>query len=189
MPAERTVVLFADYVCPFSYLAAVGLENVAARLGLTIERRAFELSPHPQPVAEPATPEAWQIVRDLAEKAGVRIEHSPLVPRTQKAHEAVKIAAVNGKAAAMDRALYEAYFLRGEDIGRIDVIVALATSLGMDAMAVKVALDLDVHSDAVKADRAAAEALEITGTPALVAGNDVHIGLLSEQQMLEWLGD
>jgi predicted DsbA family dithiol-disulfide isomerase len=189
MTAARTVVLFADYVCPFSYLAVTGLEAVAGQLGLQVERRAFELSPMPGPVAQPATDEAWAIVRELAETTGLQIERPAFVPRTRKAHEIVKFAGLNGMGAAMDKAVFEAYFGRGADIGRIDVLVEIATSLGLDPMSAKIALDLDTHTDAVLADRAEAERAEITGTPALVAGAEVHVGLLSEQQLREWLGD
>jgi predicted DsbA family dithiol-disulfide isomerase len=189
MTAARTVMLFADYVCPFSYLAVTSLEAVAAQLGLAVQRRAFELSPMPARVAQPATDEAWAIVRELAENAGLPIQRPAFVPRTRKAHEIVKFAELNGMGAAMDQAVFAAYFGRGSDIGRIDVLVEIATSLGLDPMLAKIALDLDTHTDAVLLDRAEAERLEITGTPALAAGAEVHVGLLSEQQLREWLGD
>lgn len=187
--ATREVVLFGDYVCAFSYLTTVRLSALAARLRLSVERRAFELSPLPGPVVEPMAEESWHMVRKLAAADGLDIVRSRMVPRTGKAHEAVKYAATQGMAAAMDRAVFDAYFLRGEDIGRIDVLVAIAASLGMDAMAVKIALDLDVHADDVARDRVMAEQLEITGTPALLAGSEVHVGLLSAEQLIDWLGE
>jgi predicted DsbA family dithiol-disulfide isomerase len=181
--------LFADYVCPFSYLAGLGVERVSAEMGITPVWRAFELRPPGTALQQPPTDAEWRLVEAVAGDAGVAINRPAFVPRTRKAHEATRHAATLGLATVLQRAIYDAYFLNGADIGRIDVLVDIAGTTGMDRLALKVALDIDAHSDEVAADRELAEKLEITGTPAYVAGNDVRIGLLTDEHLRTWLRD
>lgn len=55
-------------------------------------------------------------------------------------------AGVAGALASAAAALFDAFFVEGLDIGRIDVLVGIGTALGFDASQVKVALDLDIHT-------------------------------------------
>lgn len=184
---KRTITVFADYVCPFSYLTGRALAEVARDLQIDVVRRAFELSPPELRAAPVLSDEGWEMVQQVAAEHGVELQRPRFVPRTRKAHEAVKFASMQGLAAALDHALYQAYFEQGADIGRIDVLVEVGVQVGLDPTALKIALDLDVHTEDVLADRTLAEELEITGTPALVAGADVHMGLLSQEQLRDWL--
>lgn len=186
---RRTLTLFADFVCPFSYLTVRGLAVLGDELRIDVAYRAFELAPPPSQLPQPPDEAQWSMVAAVASEAGITIERPRFVARTRKAHEAAKYAEQQGAGAAMRRAIYEGYFVNGLDIGRIDVLTSMAADAGLDRFAMKVALDVDVHIDDVLADRATAEAMEITGTPALLAGDDVHIGYLSAKQMRSWLGD
>lgn len=184
---QREIAFFADYVCPFSYMGWLGLERVRQELGIVPVFRAFELRP-PGTAAPTAPVEAeWALVDSVAREAGVVVRRPAFVPRTRKAHEATKHVARLGLAAAWQRAIFDAYFVQGRDIGRIDVLVDIAGLLGLDRMELKVALDVDAHADDVAGDRALAEALEIGGTPAYVAGADVRVGLLTDEHLREWL--
>jgi len=187
--SERSVTLFADFTCPFSYMTVLDVDAIASDLKLRVERRAYELSPAPMPTAAAVNAQQWAVVQDLAGQAGLAFERPAMVPRTRKAHEAVKHAAQSGQARVLERAIFDAYFLRAEDIGRIDVLVRIAEAAGLAAMDLKIALDLDVHTEAVLHDRAVAEELDIAGTPALQAGSEVHVGYLSKKQLREWLED
>lgn len=184
---DRTITFFADYVCPFSYLSLRGLEAAAAAAGARIERRAFELRPPGVAPLEPMGDDEWRVVSELAGAHDVAIKRPDVWPRTRKAHEAVKLAATLNKEADLERAIFDAYFLIGRDIGRIDVLVDIGKSVGIDPMALKVALDVDVHTVDVVRDEALAEELEIQGTPAFVAGSDVRVGYLSPEHLMDWL--
>lgn len=181
--------LFADFVCPFSYLASLSVTRVAAEKGMTPVWRAFELRPPGTDLPPAPSDTEWRLVETVADDAGVGLVRPEFVPRTRKAHEAVRHAASLGMAAVLQRAVYEAYFQHGADIGRIDMLVEIAAGVGMDRLALKVALDIDAHTDEIVADRELAERLEITGTPAYVAGNDVRMGLLSDEHLRDWLRD
>lgn len=159
--SERALTVFADYVCPHSYHAAVDLGAIAGELGLEMEWRAYELTPAPLPTT---------------------------MPRTRKAHEAAKFAATVAKGAAMHHAIFDAFFEGGRDIGRIDVLVEIGAALGIDRTELKVVLDVDSFTEAVMADRALAVRLEIDGTPAYMVDDDVRIGYMSPAHLRDWLG-
>lgn len=186
---QRAITVFADYVCPFSYLSLLGLETVAQELVVRVQWRAFELRPAPAPMLEPFADAEWQIVQQLAEEAGAALKRPVLRPRTRKAHEAVKFGATVGKEAELRRAIFDAHFVDGRDIGRIDVLTEIGAATGIEKMALRVALDVDVHTDEVLADEEQARQFEIEGTPAFVAGSDTRVGYLSANHLREWLKD
>lgn len=163
------ITIFADFTCPFSYVTEAALWRRAARGGVEVRPRAYELYPVPAPLPGPEA--GWReplepLLRELALEA----RPPALRPRTHKAHEAAAFAAERGVGEAMRAAIYAAYWADGEDIGRIDVLLARIQPLGVDPEELKIALDIDRHRDEVLRDRALAERLRITGTPTLFLG-------------------
>ena len=92
------------------------------------------------------------------------------LPWTRKAHELCEMA--RGRGAGVQfrarKAVFDAHFREGRDIGRIDVLVALAEQVGLDRTEVKAALDVDHFTDAVAAARKAALRLGVRDVPAVV---------------------
>ena len=162
---------YFDFVDPLSYLQEI--ELVGLTEAVDVERVGFELAPPPAPLTA-LDEEKWQRryaeARALPAAAGVELAPPSLVPWTRKAHELHMLARESqegGRAAEMRRAIFEAYFGRGEDIGRVDRLVAIAHSLGFDRTAVKAALDVDRYQeDVVRARQQATEA-GIVDTPSV----------------------
>ena len=92
------------------------------------------------------------------------------VPWTRKAHELVLHAGTHSLAQETRRAIYEAVFVEGLDIGRVDVLVTLGVRIGLDANKTKAVLDVDRYSDDIIRAREAALAAGITQVPCLVKG-------------------
>jgi len=168
---------YFDFVDPLSYLQEIELTGLAA--ASSIEAIGFELAPPPAPLTSVAD-ERWQRryaeAHTLPAAAGVTLAPPPLVPWTRKAHELHLLARESGKADEVRRAIFEAYFGRGEDIGRVDRLVEVAASLGLDRTAVKAALDVDRFDDEVaKARRTAAEA-GVVDTPSIASAAGILRG-------------
>lgn len=162
-------ILYFDFVDPLSYLQEIELVALAS----DVERVGFELAPPPAPltgVDDPRWKERFEKAHPLAKAAGLTLSPPALVPWSRKAHELHLHAREIGHADEVRRAIFEAYFARGEDIGRVDRLVALAVSLGMDRTATKAALDVDRHEQEVSDARRAAAEAGIVDTPTLVAG-------------------
>ena len=182
----REITVFADYVCPFSYLSLEGLEAQAAS-GMVVHWRAFELRPAQTPLLGPFADAEWQMVQAVAAEHGSELTRPSVRPRTRKAHEATRLAQTLDRGDAMRRAIFDAYFRENRDIGRIDVLVEIGAGIGIEPAAMKVALDVDVHTADVEADQELASTLGIEGTPAFIAGADIRLGYLSADHLREWL--
>jgi predicted DsbA family dithiol-disulfide isomerase len=168
--AERTLVIFADYACPFCYLAESVVARLRAEALLPVRGAAVELRPAgtglPSPEA-PAIREAWaRTVEPLAEELGVSMRYPAFMTRTRKAHEAVAFARDRGRFEAMHDAVYRAYWQDGRDIGRIDVLMEIGGEAGLDPMELRVELDIDKWAERVEQDGAWAALAGITAVPA-----------------------
>jgi predicted DsbA family dithiol-disulfide isomerase len=184
----REITVFTDYICPFSYLSLAGLEVMRAR-GMRVQWRSFELRPAPMPLLGPFADAEWDMVQALADEHGVALTRPAVRPRTRKAHEATRLASTLELDEALRHAIFDAYFRAGRDIGRIDVLVEIGAGVGIEPAALKVALDVDVHTAEIEADQQLAHLLAIEGTPAFIAGSDVRMGYLSADHLREWLED
>jgi predicted DsbA family dithiol-disulfide isomerase len=168
---DRGLVVFADYVCPFCYLAESVLQRLRAE-GTRVEPAAFELWPAGTPL--PVPDEAWMragrgsAVESLARELGVTLQYPALSTRTRKAHEAVAFARANGVMLDMHQAVYHAYWQDGRDIGRIDVLVEIGADVGLDRGGLRVALDIDQWTGRVRHDVQRAARLALGGVPAYV---------------------
>jgi len=100
-----------------------------------------------------------------------------LVVKQMPVHETAKLAAeaalaadAQGKFWELDRLMVE----HPKDLSK-EGILALAADAGLDVSALRAALDSHAFADAVTEDRAAADALEFTGTPSfLINGRPVR---------------
>jgi predicted DsbA family dithiol-disulfide isomerase len=190
---EHTLLVFADYACPYCYLAESALGRLRDETPVAVDLAAFEL--RPAGTVLPSVTEAWmreawrRTVEPLAEELGVTMEYPRLTTRTRKAHEAVAYARDHGAGTALHEAVYRAYWRDGRDIGRIDVLMELGREAGLDPAGVKVALDIDQWTARVERDQALAAQLGLRGVPAYVlgGGQEVRVGLQHYDELRDWV--
>jgi predicted DsbA family dithiol-disulfide isomerase len=187
---ERLIV-YGDYTCPYCYLAEAQLRRVR-EAGVQTDYRAFELRPAPGPTLDPAVPwiaASWQrTIGPLAARWGVEIRFPAAVPRTRKAHEAAAHARERGAFQPMHDAILHAYWVEGRDIGRIDVLVAIAEAVGLDRTETRVVLDVDTHRDRVIEESREAAELGITGVPAFRTASGLLTGLQPAEALVRLAG-
>ena len=125
--------------------------------------RAFELRPDPVPTLDPNGEYLHRVwgssVYPLAENLGIEIKLPPVQPRSRRAHEAAHWARRHGKFREYNDALFRAFFQRGEDIGKTDVLARLASDKGVDGDDLREALDNDLYLENVLADEREAKKL------------------------------
>ena len=193
MPSNPPTFFF-DYVDPLSYLMHLEVENVrqesfAPPLGL--RRVPLELRPPPLPLLDPDGPPwatRWGAATVEAPRIGVTLAAAPqFLPWTRKAHELALLAQERGIGDAAHRALFEAVFVRGDDVGRVDVLVAIGERLGLPGGAVKVALDVDHFAAGVEAARRVAADAGVTCPPALAVGGRLLQGFHNHDAMRTFL--
>jgi len=134
--------------------------------------RAFELRPDPAPTLDPKgdyLKQAWSSsVYPLAERLGVSMRLPPVQPRTRLAHQAAKWAGAQQRFNEYNDALFEAFFVRGEDIGKRDVLMKLAGELGLDSSKLSEALQSREFEQSVLKDERDAATMGLHGVPAFV---------------------
>lgn len=164
---------FYDFIDPLSYLVAREIRALPSLPEGTLAWHPFELRPPPTPLVtldDDALADRWRQARQLAGDA-VGFDPPTLVPWTRKAHELVLHAAEHDLEARIRDRVFDAYHLEGADIGRVDVLVALAVELGLDRTGTKAVLDVDRHEAEVATLRADAGSQGVTDTPTILGGD------------------
>lgn len=146
----------ADLCCPWCYVGWRALDQaLVARTDLAPTRHwgPYFLRPDTPPFGFDradymrklfdGAPERARASRDAllaaAADAGatLNIDAAKVMPNTMDAHRLIHWATGQGLMAAAVDALFEAYFVDGRNIGDRDELVALASSIGLDAVVVK----------------------------------------------------
>ena len=174
MPASPPRFFF-DFVDPLSYLVAreLAAHPVDEARG-SIAWTPFELRPPPAPLvdlSDVSLRDRWASGRAQAESQGIELRPPRLVPWSRKAHELALHAEARDVGAAVRARIFEAYFMDGTDIGRIDVLVGIAREEGLDLTEAKAVLDVDRFEAEILEARALGRSLAIGNVPALVSGD------------------
>lgn len=173
--AENRALFFFDYVDATSWVVELWLAEVLPLDGITLDRRPYELRPPPEASMAPTDP-SWATTRSWAlpalEAMGRTLASPALVPWTRKAHELALHAAREGCYEQVHAVLFERFQEGGVDIGRIDVLVSIAVSAGLDASESKAVLDVDRYADEVCEVRREAERMSVQATPTLLVGHE-----------------
>jgi predicted DsbA family dithiol-disulfide isomerase len=154
------------------------LDEAARRFGahVTFAHHAFELRPDPVPLLDPKSEyiqEHWRNrVRPMAAERGLVMNIPPAQTRTRRAHETAAFARAHGAFAAVDRALFRAFFEHGLDINDVDVLAQIAQDVGLDPDALRRALDTGEFASVVDEDLALAPRLGIRSVPTILVADD-----------------
>ncbi|OGX78347.1 disulfide bond formation protein DsbA [Exiguobacterium sp. SH31] len=180
--------VWSDYVCPFCYIGKRRLEEALEQFQhadkVEVEFKSFELDPNAP------TNDSRSIYEVLAKKYSMPLEQAKtttaqvaaqaqsvgldydfdnmVVTGTLDSHRLTHYAKTVGKEKELSEALLKAYFVEAKHIGDHDVLVEIATSVGLDADAVKNVLASDVYTEDVRAEERRASDLGITGVPFFV---------------------
>lgn len=166
--------IFSDYVCPFCWLAEPSIRELEQNEPeVRVVRHAFELRPNPVPTLDPQggyLTQVWrEVVYPMAERMGMLLRLPPVQPRSRLAHEAARFASGRGCLEAFHEEVFRAFFQRGEDIGRVDVLVELGKGVGLNGAALRQALATREFETEVTADEELAERLGVRAVPAYLA--------------------
>lgn len=173
----RPIRLYFDYVDPLAW-PAERLALEVERRGLSVERAPLELRPPPAPPLDPADPALVARRGEAAARHAGDVGPEPArVPWTRKAHELGMLAREKGAFPRVHTALLTAHLSRALDIGRVDVLVQIATEEGLDPTESKAVLDVDRHAEAVERIREHAFELGVRAVPTFVVGTRIFEGL------------
>ena len=186
---DADIIFHFDYVDPACRLLDEALIALAPA-GMRLTRRPFELRPPPLLPIDPES-EAWRArcdgVRAAARDYGLRVSMPRWTPWSRKAHELFLHARAKGCCEAVHAALFRSFFEKKADIGRVDVLVALAEEQGLDASETRAVLDVDRYAAQVGEMRDAALRDGVRGPPTLEMGDRRLDGLPDRRGLLRFL--
>ena len=182
------VEIWSDVMCPFCYIGKRRFEEALAQFPnadkVEITWKSFQLNP--EQVTDPsisihqylADIKGWQLdyakqlnqqVSDMAQSVGLHYDFDrAVVANSFDAHRLVQLAKKHNLGDAAEEALFKAYFTEGKNIADNNTLIALGTSIGLDADELKQVLNTDAYADAVKHDIEEAQQLGIRGVPFFV---------------------
>jgi predicted DsbA family dithiol-disulfide isomerase len=178
----------ADLACPWCYLGLVRLDRARPMRPdrpVRVRWRPFFLNPGmPQDGMDRAAylrrkfggdaRDVYRRIEDAGRADGVTFafERMPRTPNTLLAHRLILFAEEQGQADAVIRALFRALFEGGRDVGRPDVLAAIAGEAGLDQAEVSEFLEDDRLAPEVRAAHEQAERIGIRGVPVFIVDRE-----------------
>ncbi|WP_152192881.1 DsbA family oxidoreductase [Georgenia satyanarayanai] len=180
--------IWSDIACPWCYIGKRRFEaGVAAFDGdVTVTYHSFELAPDtpvdfegsaadflsqhkgmPREQVEQMLQQVTAIARGVGLDYDLDAVHQTT---TLLAHQSLHHAREQGRQLELVERLFEAYFVEGRHVGKVDELVALGADAGLDAGELRAALEDDRYVGAVAADLDQARAYGIRGVPFYVIG-------------------
>lgn len=183
------VQIWSDIACPFCYIGKQHLELAANQTNtpLEIEWMSFQLDPNAPEKTDQSIYEllaekygkdvdwAKQMnanMIEMGEKAGLTFNVDIQKPtNTFKAHLLLHQAKEEGLQTKLKEALFEAYFVNGENISDTHTLLKIADKVGMDSEKAKEGLSKQEHASEVRDDITLAQRYGIQGVPFFILNN------------------
>lgn len=178
--------IFSDTICPWCFIGKRRLERALAERpqpGLTLRWRAFQLNPDmPAEGMERSDYLALKFggaanarsvyaqVEAAGESEGIAFAFARMkrTPNTVDSHRLIRFADTKGRENEVVQALFDAYFLRAEDIGDRGVLVEAGRIAGLDPDEAHAFLTSGAEAEAVRAEDHAARQAGINGVPCFI---------------------
>lgn len=197
-----TLDIISDPICPWCYIGKTKLDRAleaAPYHPFEIQWRPFQLNPD-MPAGgmdrreylelkfggrEGAISVYGEIAR-TAEAAGLDIAFEKIkrTPNTLNAHRLIRWAGVEEKQTRVVSLLFKQYFKEGQDISDQDVLVDVATSVGMDGDLVRRLLEGDADLAETIAEDKKAREMGVQGVPCFIVGASYAIS--GAQEVETW---
>jgi predicted DsbA family dithiol-disulfide isomerase len=191
-PRPQTAPIEVDYVadlaCPWCFLGLVRLDRACAlrpEFPVRVHWRPYLLNPHmPQDGMDRAeyvrrkfggnASEIYRRIEDSGRADGVAFAFArmPRTPNTMRAHRLILLAEKRGAADPLIRALFRALFQEGRDVGRPEVLAAVAETAGLEGGEVVEFLSGERLAREVMAAHQQAERAGIRGVPVFIVDRE-----------------
>lgn len=161
---------WADYLCPWCYLALDRVDYLTAHHGADLRWRPFELHPEIPPGGAPIPDlgknrDSKRWLRDQLAAAGLPTKPRRRWSNSRKALGLSVWAEDLPQWPDLHRGIYHAYFAAGGDIGAGDELVAIAATVGISGDAAAEAIAEGAGLERVDAAKERALGLGIGATP------------------------
>ena len=162
------------------------VERLKREYDVAVEFAPFLLDPSTPPEGKPRRPMSKQdgppsYLEERGETLGIKFSRGRTV--TSNSHlalEAAEFASEAGKGWEFHKAMFESYFDRLEDIGKVDTIVAVGESVGLDAALLRECLEGRHLRGVVDEGITWSRSIGVTAIPTFVF--DERLGMVGAQE-------
>lgn len=186
MSGSQVFEIFYDYVCPWCYLITGCIEKLHWEYQIDIRWTAFQL--HPETSDEGQSLDVlfaeqhidfskiMIVQKRVAKRLGLPFGDFRTIYNSRLAQELSKWAESKGKGHEFHKALFQAYFVEGKNIGKIPVLVEVAESINLDGNEAKKIIRNRTYKEATDLDCKRSRALNITVAPTFLLNNQILVG-------------
>lgn len=188
MTRQLQIDFVSDVSCPWCVIGLKGLEqavaNAADAVTADIRLQPFELNPQIAAEGENlaehiaakygSTPEQSAATRAMIAARAAALGFTMAmgdghrIYNTFDAHRLLHWAGIEGRQLELKHALFEAYFTHGRNPGDIEVLVDVATRVGLDATTAREVLASNRYAEAVRADEGFWQSQGVSAVPAVI---------------------
>lgn len=192
--------VYSDTVCPWCFLGKRRLERALAErddVDVSINYRVFQLNPD-MPVAGMSRAQylsakfggserAENVYSTIAraghsERIPFNFEIQDRMPNTVLSHRLIRFAARHGRQSPVVEAVYQSFFLDGEDIGDDETLTRIAARCGLVGTDVSHYLAGDEDRDAILAEDLRARRMGIKAVPSFIINGAYSISGAQEPE-------
>ena len=192
IPVPLKIDFVSDVSCPWCVIGLKSLEQALQRLdgkiAAEIHFQPFELNPAMPPEGQGndeyltqkygSVPEQFarnrEAIRARCEALGFDFRKRERIYNTHDAHRLLHWAGLDGRQQALKHALFGAYFTDGDDISAHEVLVRVASSVGLSPARAREILSSDAYSADVRVQERFYIEHGIHAVPAVII-NDRHL--------------
>ena len=180
------VMIVSDTVCPWCYVGKRRFERALAEhseVKPDIEWRPFQLNPD-MPAegldrtaymrakfgTDERAEEIYAAIREAGDRENIPFAFDSIsrVPNTIGSHRLISWSLSSGHQDNVVESLFRSYFLAGQDIGDIDVLVEVAAATGLDETEARAYISGEEGVEQARAESLEAHRLGISGVPCFI---------------------
>jgi predicted DsbA family dithiol-disulfide isomerase len=183
--APMSLIVVSDFVCPWCYIGLKELDRIQQEYELEVRFAPYLLDPTTPPEGKPRRPmtqpgDPPTDMEQRGQRLGITFSRGrTFTSNPHLAHEAAEYAAERGFEPAFHQAMFKSYFTDLDDIGKIDKVVEVGASVGIDAAALRAALDAGTYRQQVDDGLDWSHEMGVTAVPTFVF--DGQYGIVGAQ--------
>ena len=188
------VIAYSDNICPFCTVGAKRLKKLQQELDFDVEWKAFEI--HPETPKEGMKTANYfpnydmktmkNHIENFGKDVGIKL-NGDVLANSKLSLAANEFAKEKGKFNEFHEAIFKANFEDGENIGDINVLLAIAEGVGLNKKELSQYLRNQENLNAIDESSAQAMKLGITGVPSFIINNKMVVGAQSTEVLKEFI--
>ena len=169
------VTVYYDYICPFCYLGTKRILELSKEFDLKINWKGIEIHPEFPPQGKKRTKTLKsksfaETVYSMSDEDNIEIKLPGFATNSRQALEASEFAKTKGRFLEFHLSVYEAYFLKGLNIGDTEIVLGIGEKAQISRNELRQCLDERTMFDTIKANKKEAEDNLILGVPTFLFG-------------------